>query len=48
MPLAQACLSNCYNTRMKLHFGSAAEQEGLLLDFEAQKREYGRYERWNP
>ena len=48
MPVAQACLSDCYNTRMKLHFGSAAEKEGLVLDFDALKREYGRYERWNP
>ena len=48
MPGAQACLSDCYNTRMKLHFGSQAEKEGLILDFDALKREYGRYERWNP
>ncbi len=48
MPIAQACLSDCYNTRMKLHFGSAAEKEGLLLDFDAMKKEYGRYEKWNP
>ena len=33
---------------MKLHFGSLAEKENMLLDFEAQQREYKRYERWNP
>jgi hypothetical protein len=48
MPAAQACLQDCHNTRMKLHFGSTAEAEGLLLDFDALKREYQRYERWNP
>lgn len=48
MPAAQSCLQECYNTRMKLHFGSTAEREGLLLDFEALKREFQRYERWNP
>ncbi len=45
---AQACLQDCYNTRMKLHFGSTAESEGLLLDFAALKREYQRYEKWSP
>ncbi len=48
MPGAQSCLQDCFNTRMKLHFGSQAEQEGLLLDFGALKQEYQRYERWNP
>ena len=48
MPQAQACLQDCYNTRMKLHFGSAAEKEGMLLDFDAMKREYQRYENWHP
>lgn len=49
MPGAQVCLSDCYNTRMKLHFGATtAEKEGLLLDFDALKREYQRYESWNP
>jgi hypothetical protein len=33
---------------MKLHFGSLAEKEGMLIDFESMKREYQRYERWNP
>lgn len=33
---------------MKLHFGSGAEKAGLLMDFDAMKREYQRYERWNP
>lgn len=48
MPAAQTCLQECFNTRMKLHFGSQAEKEGLTLDFEALKEEYQRYERWNP
>jgi len=49
MPVAQACLSDCFNTRMALHFGpTAAKKEGLVLDFESLKREYGRYEKWNP
>ena len=48
MPEAQACLQGCYNTRMKLHFGSAAEKEDLLLDFDGMKREYQRYEKWSP
>ena len=48
MPQAQACLSDCYNTRIKLHFGSTAEKEGLLLDFQEMKREYQRYENWQP
>jgi len=33
MPAAQHCLQDCYNTRMKLHFGSQAERDGLLIDF---------------
>ena len=48
MPQAQVCLQDCYNTRMKLHFGSAAEKEGMLLDFESMKKEYQRYENWQP
>ena len=48
MPQAQTCLQDCYNTRMKLHFGSAAEKDGLLLDFAALKREFQRYENWHP
>lgn len=49
MPFAQACLQDCYNTRMTLHFGpTAVKQEGLALDFDALKREYGRYEKMNP
>ena len=47
-PGAQACLQECYNTRMKLHFGSTAEKEGMLLDFAALKKEYNRYENWHP
>jgi hypothetical protein len=39
-PNEQTCLQDCYNTRMKLHFGSKAEKEGLLIDFESLKREY--------
>ena len=34
------CLSDCINTRMKIHFGSSAAKEGLLFDFDAMKREY--------
>ena len=48
MPQAQACLQDCYNTRMKLHFGSAAEKEALLIDFQDMKKEYQRYENWHP
>jgi hypothetical protein len=33
---------------MKLHFGSGAEKAGLLMDFDQLKREYQRYEKWNP
>ena len=33
---------------MKLHFGSLADKEGMLMDIAAMKREYQRYERWNP
>ncbi len=33
---------------MKLHFGSTAEKEGMLLDFAALKKEYQRYENWHP
>lgn len=36
----RACLEDCYNTRMKLHFGSYAKSENMLLDFAALKREY--------
>ena len=48
MPQAQSCLQDCYNTRMKLHFGSVAEKEGMLISFEDLKREYQRYENWTP
>ncbi len=48
MPQAQSCLQECYNTRMKLHFGTAAEKEGMLLDFAAMKKEFQRYENWHP
>ena len=41
-------MQECFNNRMKLHFGNLAEKEGMLIDFEAMKREYHRYERWNP
>ena len=40
MPNEQVCLSDCFNTRMKLHFGSNAVKENMLLDFDALKREY--------
>jgi len=33
---------------MKLHFGSTAEKEGMLLDFGELKKEYQRYENWHP
>jgi len=33
---------------MALHFGSAAKKEGMLMDFESMKREFHRYEKWNP
>ncbi len=29
----QACLQDCFNTRMQLHFGRQASQQHLLLDF---------------
>jgi hypothetical protein len=34
------CIQDCYNTRMKLHFGKRAVDENMLLDFDALKREY--------
>ena len=34
---------------MKLHFGAtAAQKDGLLIDFEDMKKEYQRYENWQP
>ena len=33
---------------MKIHFGSKAEEDGLLMDLDWMKREYHRYEKWNP
>ena len=49
MPDAQRCLQDCHNTRMQLHFGAKqAEKDGLLIDFQALKKEYHRYESWNP
>jgi hypothetical protein len=48
-PQAQACLSNCFNTRMNLHFGATTvEREGLGLNFDEMKKEYQRYENWHP
>jgi hypothetical protein len=47
-PGAQACLQDCYNTRMKLHFGSTAEKEGMQMNFGEMKQEYQRYENWHP
>ena len=44
----QVCLEDCYNTRMKLHFGSAAEKEGMLISFNQMFEEYKHYEKWNP
>ena len=44
----QNCLQDCYNTRMKLHFGSNAETLGALIDFRVMKRQYQDYEKWNP
>ena len=48
MPNEQHCIQDCWNTRMKLHFGSSSEREGLLIDFESMKIEFQRYEKWNP
>ena len=48
MPTEQACLQDCYNTRMKMHFGSSAVKHEMLIDFAALKREYLRYEKWQP
>ena len=48
MPEAKECLQNCYNGRMKAHFGSTAEKEHLLMDFAEMKKEYERYEKWHP
>jgi len=33
---------------MALHFGSLAEKEDMLIDFNEMKREYQTYENWNP
>eukprot|EP00352_Strombidinopsis_acuminata_P003871 CAMPEP_0176403848 /NCGR_PEP_ID=MMETSP0126-20121128/50410_1 /TAXON_ID=141414 ORGANISM="Strombidinopsis acuminatum, Strain SPMC142" /NCGR_SAMPLE_ID=MMETSP0126 /ASSEMBLY_ACC=CAM_ASM_000229 /LENGTH=68 /DNA_ID=CAMNT_0017782319 /DNA_START=271 /DNA_END=477 /DNA_ORIENTATION=+ len=33
---------------MKLHFGQAAEKEGMLMNFDHMMLEYKNYERWNP
>ncbi len=34
---------------MTIHFGATvADKEGLLMDMEQMKREYNRYEMWNP
>lgn len=33
---------------MKLHFGSSAEKDGMLMDFGELKKEYQRYENWHP
>jgi len=41
-------LFECYNTRMKLHFGSAAEDEGMLMNFDDYKAEFKRYMSWHP
>ena len=30
----QNCLVDCYNTRMKIHFGMAAKEKGMLMDFD--------------
>ena len=48
-PGAQACLQECYNARMNLHFGpTVAKKEALQIDFKQLKEEYHRYENWNP
>ena len=44
----QKCLQDCYNTRMMIHFGSSAKEQGMWIDFNEMKQEYKRYERWNP
>lgn len=30
----QACLQECYNDRMKAHFGNQAETDNMLINFE--------------
>ena len=34
--------------RMKVHFGSVAKDEDLLIDFDTMKNDYNRLERINP
>ena len=49
MQYSQNCLQDCYNTRMNIHFGpTVVKNEGLMIDFAMLKKEYNRYERWNP
>ena len=45
----QASLSECYNTRMELHFGHEnAKKHGLYMDFAEMKKEFQNYESWLP
>ncbi len=44
----QSCLQDCYNTRMKLHFGSLAQSEDMLIDFNTMKRQFRELELINP
>ena len=49
MPGAKACLQSCYNERMTAHFGAtAADDNDMLLDFDAMRKEYQEYEKWHP
>lgn len=49
MPEAQACLNDCVNTRMALHFGcDNARKYDMFMDFEEMKAEYQNYEKWLP
>ena len=49
MPEAQACLSDCVNTRMVLHFGcDNARKYDLMMDFDEMRNEFRNYEKWLP
>ena len=49
MPEEKACLQECFNTRMDLHFGASnAKQNNLHMDFNQMKWEFQNYERWQP
>ena len=45
----QRCLSQCFNTKMNLHFGTTvATKEALYLDFASGKDTYKSMQNWNP